>query len=211
MSDEPILIFPAFFETSLKEKILSLSSIIKLKPETEILRLGQFVKQIPIVIQGSVKVIREDEDGKEILIYYIRKGESCALSFSAFLNNEQSQVKAVTTEETTLLAIPTQHIADWQKIYPSWQEFILKLYHHRFHEILATVDAIAFKKVDERLLHYLVEKKKIVNSDSFHITHQQIADDLGTSREVVSRLLKDLERKGMIQLGRNFLKVKSLM
>jgi CRP/FNR family transcriptional regulator len=200
-------LFPIFSEKELKEQMLQHSQLIDFQADELLLRPGQYIKVLPLVIEGSIKVIREDEEGNEILLYYIRSGESCAISLSAYLNKDKSEVKAITTEATKALLIPTQFIDNWVKIFPSWQQFAFKLYNRRFEELLQTIDNIAFRKVDERLIQYLNTKTEIYKKRTLHITHQEIANDLGSSREVISRLLKQLEKEGFIKLSRNFLEI----
>ncbi|MCU0447465.1 MAG: Crp/Fnr family transcriptional regulator [Microscillaceae bacterium] len=199
--------FPIFAEKDLKEQILKLSQIAQFPENEVLLKPGQYIKLLPLVISGSLKVIREDEEGNEILLYYIRSGESCAISLSAYLNRDTSEVKAITTEASEILLVPTQYIDNWLRLYPSWQSFALKLYNRRFEELLQTIDNIAFKKMDERLLKYLQIKVQILQTNRLEITHQAIANDLGTSREVISRLLKQLEKDKIIRLSRNYLEI----
>jgi CRP/FNR family transcriptional regulator len=198
-----------FAEKDLKEQILKLAKIAQFPENETLLKPGQYIKVLPFVLSGSIKVIREDEEGNELLLYYIRTGESCAMSLSAYLNHHKCNIKAITTEPSEVMLIPTQYIDDWGRFYPSWQAFIMKLYNHRFEELLQTIDNIAFKKMDERLLQYLNTKVKVLNTKQLEITHQEIANDLGTSREVISRLLKQLEKNKHIKLSRNFLEVLS--
>jgi CRP/FNR family transcriptional regulator, anaerobic regulatory protein len=200
-------LFPIFSEKELKEQMIQHSQLVDFQVDELLLRPGQYIKVLPLVIEGSVKVIREDEDGNEILLYHIRSGESCAISLSAYLNRDKSEVKAITTEATKAILIPTQWIDNWLKTFPSWQQFAFKLYNRRFEELLQTIDSIAFKKVDERLIQYLNTKAEIYKTKTLNITHQEIANDLGSSREVISRLLKQLEKHGYLKLSRNSLEI----
>ena len=158
---------------------------------------------IPIVIKGSIKVIRTDEDGREILLYYIKAGESCIMSFLGGMHQETSKVKAEVEEDAEILFLPMDKVVLFIKEYPQWLDYIFKLYHKRFEELLEIVNAIAFKKVDERLLKLLNKKKELSGSKIIHTTHEQLANELGTARVVVSRLLKQLEENGMLELSRN--------
>ena len=196
-----------FKEEALRHALETYAQKAHFPPDTTLLKTGQYVKLLPVVLKGTIKVVREDEEGNELLLYYIAPGESCAMSFSAYMNGRTSEVKAVTTEDTDALLIPTQHIQDWMRLYPSWQAFALQLYNRRFEELLQTVEDIAFRKMDERLIKYLEQKVQIAGKDALSITHQEIANDLGTSREVISRLLKQLEKRGNISLSRNSLKI----
>ncbi|MGK7394464.1 MAG: Crp/Fnr family transcriptional regulator [Candidatus Cyclobacteriaceae bacterium M3_2C_046] len=172
-----------------------------------LLNTDQFVKVLPLVISGTVKVVKEGDQANEILLYYISRGESCALSISAYLNHQQSQVKAIVEEDAQIILLPTRYIDGWMQKFPSWERFVIKLFRKRFQELLDTVDGIAFYNLDERLIKYLKKKSLNVTTREIMITHQEIANDLGTSREVVSRLLKQLEKRHMITLSRNKIKV----
>lgn len=161
------------------------------------------IRSIPIVMRGMLKVIRTEEDGREILLYYIKAGESCIMSFLGGMHNEKSIVKAEVEEDTEILFLPVDKVSLFIKEYPEWLDYIFRLYHKRFEELLDIINAIAFKKVDERLLNLLYKKSEILNSKTIIITHEQLANELGTARVVVSRLLKQLEDAGKLQLGRN--------
>lgn len=161
------------------------------------------IRSIPIVMKGMMKVIRTEEDGREILLYYIKAGESCIMSFLGGMHNEKSIVKAEVEEDTEILFLPVDKVSLFIKEYPEWLDYIFRLYHKRFEELLDIINAIAFKKVDERLLNLLHKKSEILNSKTIVITHEQLANELGTARVVVSRLLKQLEDSEKLQLGRN--------
>lgn len=161
------------------------------------------IRSIPIVMKGMMKVIRTEEDGREILLYYIKAGESCIMSFLGGMHNEKSIVKAEVEEDTEILFLPVDKVSLFIKEYPEWLDYIFRLYHKRFEELLDIINAIAFKKVDERLLNLLQKKSELSNSNTIIITHEQLANELGTARVVVSRLLKQLEEEGKLKLGRN--------
>ncbi|MCD2422123.1 Crp/Fnr family transcriptional regulator [Niabella pedocola] len=173
------------------------------KAGTVILNENASVRSIPIVTKGTLKVIRTEEDGREILLYYIRAGESCIMSFLGGLHNETSKVRAEAEEDVEILFLPIEKVSLFIKAYPQWLDYIFRLYHKRFEELLEVVNAIAFKKVDERLLVLLQKKKELTGNKILHVTHEQLANELGTARVVVSRLLKQLEETGAVQLGRN--------
>jgi CRP/FNR family transcriptional regulator len=161
------------------------------------------IRSIPIITKGILKIIRTEEDGREILLYYIKAGESCIMSFMGGLLNETSKVKAEVEEDAEILFLPIEKAALFNKEYPEWLTYIFRLYHKRFEELLDMVNSTAFKKVDERLLALLKKKSELIQSTTISITHEQLANELGTARVVVSRLLKQLEEDGMVQLGRN--------
>lgn len=168
-----------------------------------ILNENAHIRSIPIVTKGVLKVIRTEEDGREILLYYIRAGESCIMSFLGGLHNETSKVKAEVEEDAEILFLPVDKVSLFIKEYPEWLDYIFRLYHKRFEELLEIINAIAFKKVDERLLTLLKKKSELVGSATISITHEQLANELGTARVVVSRLLKQLEENKVVRLGRN--------
>lgn len=168
-----------------------------------ILNENAHIRSIPIVINGSLKVIRTEEDGREILLYYIKAGESCIMSFLGGMHNETSKVKAEVEDDAEILFLPVDKVSLFIKEYPQWLEYIFRLYHKRFEELLEIINAIAFKKVDERMLDLLQKKKELTGHATLIITHEQLANELGTARVVVSRLLKQLEEEGKVQLGRN--------
>jgi CRP/FNR family transcriptional regulator len=168
-----------------------------------ILQEQAMIRSIPIVIEGSIKVIRTEDDGKEILLYYIKAGESCIMSFLGGLHQEKSKVRAEVEENAEILFLPVEKVAVLIKEYPQWLDYIFRLYHKRFEELLDIINAISFKKVDERLLSLLQKKVALTGNKTFKITHEQLAAELGTARVVVSRLLKQLEESGVVKLGRN--------
>ncbi len=168
-----------------------------------ILNENSHIRSIPIVIKGMMKVIRTEEDGREILLYYIKAGESCIMSFLGGLHNETSKVKAEVEEDAEILFLPMDKVSLFIKEYPQWLNYIFRLYHKRFEELLEIVNAISFKKVDERLLNLLKKKSELTQSKTIQVTHEQLANELGTARTVVSRLLKQLEEMGKVKLGRN--------
>lgn len=161
------------------------------------------IRAIPIVMKGAIKVIRTEEDGREILLYYIKAGESCIMSFLGGMHNETSKVKAEVEEDAEILFLPVDKVSLFIREYPQWLDYIFRLYHKRFEELLEIINAIAFRKVDERLLALLRKKKELTGSNTLNTTHEQLANELGTARVVVSRLLKQLEEDGTVRLGRN--------
>ena len=161
------------------------------------------IRAIPIVTKGTLKVMRTEEDGREILLYYIKAGESCIMSFLGGMHDEKSKVKAEVEEDAEILFLPMEKVSLFIKEYPEWLDYIFRLYHKRFEELLEIINAIAFKKMDERLLNLLHKKEELSGSKILSITHEQLANELGPARVVVSRLLKQLEENGNLKLGRN--------
>lgn len=168
-----------------------------------ILNENAYIKAIPIVIKGSIKVMRTDEDGREILLYYIIGGESCIMSFLGGMHDDTSKVKAIAEEQTEILLIPIDKVGLLIKEFPEWLDYIFRLYHKRFEELLETLNAVAFKRMDERLLNFIKKKSEHSGSKILQITHEQLSNELGTARVVVSRLLKQMEEEGLVKLGRN--------
>jgi CRP/FNR family transcriptional regulator len=187
----------------LKAKLSELGFEKTFEENEVILRESSYIKAIPIVLNGSIRVMRTEEDGREILLYYIKAGESCIMSFLGGIHDDTSKINAVAEEKTDLLLIPIDKISLLVKDFPEWLDYIFKLYHKRFEELLDVVDAIAFKKLDERILDFVKNKAKLSNSNVINLTHEQIANELGSARVVVSRLLKQLESEGVVELGRN--------
>ncbi len=168
-----------------------------------ILNENAYIKAIPIVTSGSIRVMRTDEEGKELLLYYIKAGESCIMSFLGGIHHDTSKVKAIAEEPTEILFIPIDKVTSLIKDYPEWLDYIFRLYHKRFEELLDVVNAVAFKKMDERLLNFIKKKSEMANSHTLYVTHEQLANELGTVRVVVSRLLRQMEEEGLVKLGRN--------
>ncbi|MBL4593478.1 MAG: Crp/Fnr family transcriptional regulator [Flavobacteriales bacterium] len=199
-----------FIESDLLNEIKEVATIQTFDADTPILNDGSYIKVIPIVVSGQVKVYREIED-RELLLYYIEPAQSCFMSVSACVMNEKSKVRAITETETELILIPTQYVITWLNKYPRWVNFVIQLSNVRFEELLKTIDDVTFGKLDVRLVNYLVEKSKKSNSDIIKITHQLIADELGSAREVISRLLKQLENDGKVVLSRGAIDVSELI
>ncbi len=168
-----------------------------------IVHVGDQLKMIPILISGSIKISREDNDANELLLYYIEGGDTCAMTLQCCTVKTNSQIKATSMEPSVMFMFPAEMMEYWMDKYKSWREYIISSYHMRLMELMETVDAMAFMKLDERLLKYLNDQAKLLGSLEIHHTHQQIADDLHSSRVVISRLLKQLENKGIIELHRN--------
>ena len=195
--------FPIFFEEGLKKELQSVSKLYKVPEGDIIMDIDQTIDEIPLVINGSIKILREDEEGNEILLYYLEPGNACASSITCCLSGQRSTIRAIAEDDTEYLGIPVQYSDEWMIKYKTWKNFVMNTYAERFEELLRTIDQLAFKKMDERLSKYLNDKADLHESCEIHISHQEIAYDLNTSREVVSRLLKQLERIGAIKLGRN--------
>jgi CRP/FNR family transcriptional regulator len=193
----------SLFQTLLKEEVATYGQLKKFPAGSVIQQEDSYIKAIPLVLNGSLKVMRTDINGHEILLYYITPGESCIMSFLGGIHNETSKVKAIVEEDAEILFIPVEKASEWVKKFPEWADFIFRLYHKRFEELLTAVNAIAFQKLDSRLLQLLKQKAELYRSKEIKITHQQLADELGTAREAVSRVMKQMENEGLVNLSRN--------
>lgn len=189
--------------SALREKLEEISFARTFAEGDVILRKDAYIEAIPIVTRGNIRVMRTDEEGREILLYYIHAGESCIMSFLGGLHHDTSKVRAIAEEETEILFIPIDKVGLLIKDYPEWLDYIFRLYHKRFEDLLEVVNAVAFKKMDERLLNFIQRKCELTQSNTLQITHEQIANELGTARVVVSRLLKRMEEENLVVLGRN--------
>jgi len=198
----------SFTNVQLNEQIDRFGKIYEFEPGQVIIEPGQYIKMIPIIMEGSVKVMRRGDDGHDLFLYYIQGGDTCAISLTCCSNANQSEIMAVAEEKTTLIGIPVSKHEEWTNEYSQWKEFVAATYQKRFQELLQVIDDIAFKKMDERLLKYLVVKSKQLNTLELPITHQEIAKELGSSREVISRLLKQLEKRKLVELGRNIIYIR---
>lgn len=195
------------FEPELLQEIEQYGTHKTIKEGTILLDVHQPIKYIPIVLSGSIKVFSVDESGRELLLYYVFPQESCAMTFTCCMQQKNSEIKAIADESTELLLVPTQIMDEWVMKYPTWKSFVMQTMYTRFNELLKTIHMIAFEKLDERLIHYLTEKSKITDSTVLDVSHQQIADELATSRVVISRLLKKLENENKLILYRNQIKL----
>ncbi|MFT4752861.1 MAG: CRP/FNR family transcriptional regulator [Salibacteraceae bacterium] len=199
--------FPQLYESGLKTEIAELGTIKSIGEGVHLMDVGQYVKSIPLVSAGKLKIFREDEEGSELFLYYLHPGEACAISLAYPVNDRMSEVRAVAMEHTQIISIPIQYMDKFMMTYRSWQQFVVRTYGLRLHEMLQTIDRIAFMKMDERLLAYLHTSKAVSGKSILNNTHQNIAIELNTSREVISRLLKQMEKKGLVQLSRNHIEV----
>lgn len=195
------------FEEELLQEIDKIGIVKVVNAGDELIRTGQYLSAMPLLIDGVIKILREDEDGFELMLYYLEKGETCAMTLSCCTGSAVSEIRAIAETDSTLLMIPVEKMEEWLGKYKSWRNFIFDSYHERLMEVMATIDSIAFKKMDERLLEYLRNKSKHYNDSEIKVTHQDIALDLHTSRVVISRLLKQLEKTNRIQLNRNSIKL----
>ncbi len=195
------------FEPELLQEMEQKARIMEVKANEVIIEIGDSIKVTPILLSGLIRVSRMDEERNEILLYYISSDESCAMTFTCCMQEYPSEIRAVAEEDATLLAIPISLMDEWMHKYPTWKSFVMKTIRLRFHELLKTIDQIAFQKLDERLIHFLKEKAHVTNSTLLTLSHDQIAHDLASSRVVISRLLKKLEQEKKLILYRNQIKL----
>ncbi len=199
-------LFP-HFEPGLIALIEKEAVFKQFKPGETILRTGQYIKSTAIVLEGKIKIYRENADGGEFLMYYLGPGQACAVSMICALQSQTSEVMAKAEEDTEILMVPVQLMDDMMHTYKSWYQFVIQTYRGRFDELLTVVDNIAFRNMDERLEFYLKRHANITGKKTIDLSHQQIADDLNSSREVISRLLKKMEQRNLVRLSRNMIEL----
>ena len=202
--------FSILNQSDLINRIVNEGKFMIVPEEQTIMSSGTPINVIPLVLEGAVKVSREDNSGKEVFLYHITEGQSCAMTLTSCLKREQSSIKAVTKTTTKLIALPVDTVYSFTKNYSSWTSFILKTYGERFSEILDVVDSVCFQNMDVRLFGYLRKNSQLSGSDTIEISHAQIGEDLGTRREVISRLLKQMENRGYVKLLRGKIKLLEL-
>lgn len=199
--------YGGIFEEDLIKEILQVSRRVEFEEGDVLIDYNQYIKSMPLLLAGAIKVMREDYDSGELLLYYLERGDTCAMTMTCCLGEKQSEIRAIGEVPGVILMIPVQKISEWIAKYKSWMAFVFDSYNRRFNELLNAVDTIAFMDMNDRLLNYLFEKSKIENSTIVNKTHQEIAKELNTSRVVISRLLKGLEKEGRIQLNRNSIEI----
>lgn len=199
--------FQHLFDSQLIESICEIASILSFQKNDIIIDVGQKLEYIPLLLNGNIKILREDKNGEELLIYVLEYGDTCAMSLTCCMSKSASKIRAVADDNVEVIMIPIENMQLWFHTNESWRNFILESYQTRFDEMLETIDTIAFMKMDERLYKYLTDKVKLTSSTLLDISHQDIAEDLHTSRVVISRLLKQLENEQKIVLGRHKIEV----
>ncbi len=194
--------FPVFQQFELVETIAENSQYLEVSEGGVILQVGGYIKVIPLVISGAVKVFREDDDGREAFLYYIKPGQSCAMTLASSIKQGRSEIKAVALEKTGIIALSVDSLYSVNKKYPSWYNFVFETFGMRFNELIQAFEGVVFHHLDERLINYLENRAATLGSPVLKISHSEIARDLATSREVISRLLKQLEKENMVLLFR---------
>jgi CRP/FNR family transcriptional regulator len=200
-----------FLEKELQEEILKTGIYKTFQINDVMIREGQFITSFPLVLKGLIRVTRNNNDGNELLLYYLKQNEVCAMALTCCMTNLTSNVKAVAEEEAEVIMLPVEMLDNWICKYPGWKQFVMQTFQNRFRELIDTIDSIAFLNLDERLIRYFTDRYKQTGTAKLHETHQDLALRLNTSREVVSRLLKKLEKDGKIKLSRNFIDFTNLV
>jgi len=202
--------FANIFEKNLFQEIAEIGIYQKCTKGDLLIDIGDEMTHIPLIIDGVIKMMREDKNEEEILLYFLERGDTCAISFVNCINKRKSMFRGVVEKEAECVLVPVTKIEEWMVKYKSWREFIIDRYHNRLMELVETINGLAFSSLDVRLSAYLSNKMKIMHSKKLKVTHEEIANDLHSSRVVISRLLKILEHKGDIKLGRKKIKIKNL-
>ncbi|MDX1585093.1 MAG: Crp/Fnr family transcriptional regulator [Balneolaceae bacterium] len=200
--------FPSLHAAGSGDILLKESTVTEVEKGAVILNKNQVIRHIPLLLEGTIKVLRIDDKGNELYLYHIHPGESCAVTLKAFLARETSLIKAIAVEKSRLMLVPDAIVRKIYRTDSAFLNFILNTYQNRFEELIMLIDQVAFHRVDERLLTLLRERSEALEQKVLQMTHQQLADELNTSREVVSRLLKQMEKRGMVSLGRNKIEIK---
>tara|TARA_R100000935_G_scaffold58576_1_gene96325 strand:+ start:13505 stop:14131 length:627 start_codon:yes stop_codon:yes gene_type:complete len=195
------------FEPALLEEINQVATFLEVPEGKDLIKPGHYIKSMPLLLSGSIKIMRPDNEGEELLLYHLERGDSCAMTMTCCMGNTKSEIHAVTETSATLLMIPISKMEEWSSKYKTWRNFVFASYHARMMELLESVDNIAFNNMNERLENYLNDKVKILNSKHIYSTHKEVAADLHTSRVVISRLLKKMEIDHKIKLHRSFIEV----
>ncbi|MCF8256135.1 MAG: Crp/Fnr family transcriptional regulator [Flavobacteriales bacterium] len=199
--------FPKILDTDLVKGIIGNGKLESIDEGDYLIDIGSPIRTIPMIVSGSVKVMREDADGNELLLYYLKAGETCAMSLTCCMEGRKSEIRAVAVDPVQMIALPVALMDEWMR-FRDWRSFVMNTYAKRFEELLETIDSIAFQRMDERLENYLITKAKGTESKLLTVSHQEVAQDLNTSREVISRLLKQMEKRGKLKLGRGKIELK---
>jgi CRP/FNR family transcriptional regulator len=199
--------FSVVFEPELIEEILKVGTLKQIKAGELMIDVGDELTHVPLLLNGAIKIIREDKNGDEIVLYYLERGDTCAISFVNCVHQRKSIFRGVAEKDSEAVFVPVDKIEEWMVKYKSWRHFVVDSYHLRLLEMVEAIESLAFLQMDDRLFKYLSDKAKIMRSTTLNTTHQELADDLNTSRVVVSRLLKQLERENKIKLNRNKIEV----
>lgn len=199
--------FNVVFEEELVNEIVKVGIYKQVRQDELLLDLGDKFDKIPLILSGAIKISHEDDNGDEIVLYYLEHGDTCTITFGSGLHGAKSEIRGVAEMDSEIIFIPVEKMDEWLVKYKSWRTFVIDSYNTRLSEMIEAIDTLAFMKMDERLFKYLSDKVKVMRSTTLNTTHQEIAQDLNTSRVVISRLLKQLENEGKIKLFRNKIEV----
>lgn len=199
--------FQYVFESDLIKDICQSAEFKKVPGDTVLMSIGQTITHMPIVVSGSLKVMTEDKNGEELLLYYLELGDTCAMTLNCCSKSSKSAILAMTEEPSDILFIPVEKMEQWMVEYSSWRNFVLDSYQSRLNEMLEAIDTLAFHNMEERLIKYLRDRAMVMHQGELKITHHRIATDLHSSRVVISRLMKKLEKEGLIKQRRNLVVV----
>jgi CRP/FNR family transcriptional regulator len=202
--------YGGLFEDALISEINQVGTFKEVSAGQKLMEIGEYIRSMPLLVSGAIKILREDEDGDELLLYFLERGETCAMTMTCCVGHTKSEIRAIAETDTKLIMIPVQKMEEWTGKYKTWRNFVFQSYHDRLEELLKTIDSIAFLKMDDRLVQYLMNKAHITGENTIRSTHQEIAYELHTSRVVISRLLKKLEKLGKIKLHRNSIEIISI-
>lgn len=195
--------FVFVFEQALIDEIIDVGVYREFPPGQILMDIGQKMDKIPLLIDGALKIVREDENGDEILLYFLERGDTCAVSFGAGIAKSRSKIRAVTEKDASIIFLPQEKLDEWLVKYSSWRNFVLESYQLRMGEMVDTIDTLAFMQMDQRVMKYLRDKAQILRTEEINTTHKEIAEDLNTSRVVISRVLKGLEKQEKLKIHRN--------
>ena len=193
----------SLFEPQLLEEMNRVGVVKNVEKGELMIDIGESIQYIPLILNGVIKIVREDESGDELLLYFVEFGNTCAMTLNCCLGQTKSEIRALCESDVRLILIPVNYMDPWLAKYKSWRSFVFNNFNTRLSELLKAVDALTFLKLDERLMNYLTEKAKVTDNTVLEVTHLEIANDLNSSRVVISRLLKQLENEGVLRLGRN--------
>lgn len=207
MNDKLFQAYHFIFEEELLEEISTVSIYKEFKANDYLIEIGDTIQTMPLLLDGAIKILREDENGDELLLYFLERGDTCAMTLTCCLGNSKSKIRANAETDGSLLMIPVSKMEEWLTKYKTWRNFVFESYNIRLNEMLEAIDTLAFMNLEERLYKYLTDKVKVLGTTSLNTTHLEISTELHTSRVVISRLLKALEIQGKIKINRNKIEV----
>ncbi|WP_297868411.1 Crp/Fnr family transcriptional regulator [uncultured Flavobacterium sp.] len=195
------------FEEALLDEIAKVAVYKEFKADDFLIEIGDYIKTMPLLLTGAIKILREDENGDELLLYFLERGDTCAMTLTCCMGQSKSRIRAIAETDGAMLMIPVEKMEEWLTKYKTWRNFVFDSYNVRLNEMLEAIDTLAFMNLDERLYKYLTDKAKVIGDTEIKNTHQEIAYEMHTSRVVISRLLKALELQGKIKLHRNKIEI----